>query len=139
MKRNDVQNLAQIRIDEAEALIAAGLYSGAFYLAGYAVEFGLKACISKQTRQYDFPDKSRANESYSHSLKQLSKVAELNQQQIDAEEKTNPGFAANWGHTAGRWSEETRYQQWSEIETKQLFKAISDPTNGVLQWVKKHW
>ena len=105
MNRNDFQNLAQIRIDEAEALIAADLYSGAFYLAGYAVEFGLKACISKQTRQYDFPDKSRANESYSHSLKQLSKVAELNQQQIDAEEKTNPGFAANWGHTAGRWSE----------------------------------
>jgi HEPN domain-containing protein len=30
-------------------LLEAGLYAGAYYLAGYAVECALKACIAKKT------------------------------------------------------------------------------------------
>ena len=51
MNRNDFQQLADVRINEAEALLVQGKYDGAYYLAGYAVECGLKACIAKLTDQ----------------------------------------------------------------------------------------
>jgi len=61
----------------AEALLNAGQWSGAYYLAGYAVECGLKACIAKLTNEHDFPDKDVVNKSYSHKINVLLEVAEL--------------------------------------------------------------
>ncbi len=58
MNRSSLQNLANERIKDAEALLMAGRWSGAYYLAGYAVECALKACFAKKTREYDFPQKS---------------------------------------------------------------------------------
>jgi len=37
----------------------AGFFDGAYYLAGYAVECAIKACIAKGTRRYEFPDKRK--------------------------------------------------------------------------------
>jgi hypothetical protein len=47
---------------------------GAYYLAGYAVECALKACIAKETKRYEFPDKKRVDSSYSHNLDLLVKA-----------------------------------------------------------------
>jgi HEPN domain-containing protein len=55
MNRTEFQSLAEVRIREAKALLDAGLWDGAYYLAGYAVECALKACIAKRTRAEDFP------------------------------------------------------------------------------------
>jgi HEPN domain-containing protein len=77
MNRSDLQRLSNARIREAKILFEAGEFSGAYYLAGYAVECALKACISKATQQHDFPDKDRVNKSYSHDLAGLMKVAEV--------------------------------------------------------------
>jgi HEPN domain-containing protein len=60
--RRDFQQLSRIRAREAEALLKLGLSDGAYYLAGYAVECALKACIAKGTRRYEFPDKKRPKE-----------------------------------------------------------------------------
>jgi HEPN domain-containing protein len=57
--RKDLQALSNVRLKEAKALLGAGLWDGAYYLAGYAVECALKACIAKQTQRYEFPDKKR--------------------------------------------------------------------------------
>jgi len=38
MNRKDLQDLALIRLKEAKALLDKGLYDGAYYLCGYAVE-----------------------------------------------------------------------------------------------------
>ena len=57
MNRTDFQKLAEERIAEAKILLDAGKWSGAYYLAGYAVECALKACIAKMTKSEDFPDK----------------------------------------------------------------------------------
>ncbi len=78
MNRADLQKLSNMRIREAKILFAAGEHSGAYYLAGYAVECALKACIAKGVQRYDFPDKSLAQESYSHDLDKLIKLAKLN-------------------------------------------------------------
>ena len=50
MNRADFQKLAEIRLEEAATLLNAGKFDGAYYLSGYAVECGLKACIAKQTK-----------------------------------------------------------------------------------------
>jgi len=38
--RRDLQELSKVRLKEARALLDFGLYDGAYYLAGYAVECG---------------------------------------------------------------------------------------------------
>jgi len=53
MNRTELQRLSRIRIKEAKFLLDGGCYNGAYYLAGYAVECALKACIAKQTHRHD--------------------------------------------------------------------------------------
>jgi HEPN domain-containing protein len=55
MNRGELRQLAETRLAEAQILLRAGMWSGAYYLVGYAVECGLKACIAKGTKQDDFP------------------------------------------------------------------------------------
>jgi HEPN domain-containing protein len=54
MNRTDLQILAEDRLKDAEVLLAKGRFAAAYYLAGYAVECGLKACIAKLTKAEDF-------------------------------------------------------------------------------------
>ena len=68
MNRKDFHQLAELRLKEARALLAAEFPDGAYYLAGYAVECGLKACIAKRTREHDYPDKKLVNKSYTHDV-----------------------------------------------------------------------
>ncbi|HYP09337.1 MAG TPA: hypothetical protein VER03_24140 [Bryobacteraceae bacterium] len=49
MTRQDLQELAEMRLADAEALLVAGRYSGAYYLAGYAVECAIKAHVSRSS------------------------------------------------------------------------------------------
>lgn len=72
-----------MRLKEANALLAAGFPDGAYYLAGYAVECALKACIAKATQRYDFPDKDSANASYTHNLEKLITVAKLGEKRLE--------------------------------------------------------
>ena len=76
-------------------LLRAGRYSGAYYLAGYAVECALKACITRQVRQHDFPDKKLANDSYTHDLARLMSIADL-KNQLDDTCTHDPTFESNW-------------------------------------------
>ena len=71
MNSSDLQKLASLRIKEAKTLLDNDRYEGAYYLAGYAVECALKACIAKKTKRFDFPDKELANKSYTHKLEAL--------------------------------------------------------------------
>jgi hypothetical protein len=45
MNRAQLRQLAEDRVLDAACLLAGGRWAGAYYLAGYAVECGLKACI----------------------------------------------------------------------------------------------
>jgi HEPN domain-containing protein len=45
--RAEFQELAETRLKEAKALLDLGMWNGSYYLAGYAVEVVLKACIIK--------------------------------------------------------------------------------------------
>ncbi len=77
MNRQDFKNLANIRLREAHVLLKSRNYSGSYYLAGYVVECALKACIARQTRRFEFPEKKKIQEAYTHNLESLVKLAGL--------------------------------------------------------------
>ena len=137
MNRTQLQELAEERVRDAEALLNSGRWSGAYYLAGYAIECGLKACIAKLTNQYDFPNKEVAQKSYTHKIETLVEVANLKLQR-ESDVAGNPSLGSNW-QIVKDWAETTRYQSWTEQEARKLVSAVTDTTNGVLPWIRVHW
>lgn len=137
MNRNDLRELALIRLREARVLLKNGNYEGAYYLSGYVIECGLKSCIAKQTRRYDFPDKRTVDKSYTHDLTTLVKTAGF-ELDLDKEMRSNPGFAVNWSIVKD-WSEASRYEKHAEKEAQSLYSAVANGKQGVLQWIKRHW
>ena len=137
MNRKDLQALSRIRAREAKALLAAGLYDGAYYLAGYAVECALKACIAKTTHRHDFPDKERVNRSYTHRLEELIRIAGLEEPHA-ALMQSDPAFHANWD-VAKSWSEDSRYRQIEPKNAKALVAAILEGRSGILAWLRHYW
>jgi hypothetical protein len=63
-----LQQLAESRLIEAAELLGKSLPSGAYYLAGYAAELGLKAIIAGKFPANEIPDKGFVNSIYTHSL-----------------------------------------------------------------------
>jgi HEPN domain-containing protein len=105
VNRSDLQKLVRIRLAEARLLLQNGRYEGAYYLSGYAVECALKACIAKQVKKFDFPDKKTVIDSHSHNLEQLLSVSGL--KQLHQNEMQNyPQFAVNWA-VVRDWSSST--------------------------------
>jgi len=138
MNRADLQKLTRKRLRDARILLRTGSYEGAYYLAGYAVECGIKACIAKQIRRYEFPDKKLVVDSYSHDLEKLINVSGLKSKH-EAELKANKDFALNWT-VVKDWSEQDRYRlQISRAQATDLYSAIVARKNGVLSWLKQHW
>ncbi len=122
---------------EAQALLDAGLPDGAYYLAGYAVECALKACIAKQTQRHDFPDKKNVDASYTHDLKKLIEVAKLELTRLE-EANRYPMFRNHWD-VVQRWSERSRYRRNGLQVAQELMEAIGDRKHGVFSWIKGHW
>lgn len=136
--RDDFQTHADAKLDEAEVLLSAGRWSGGLYLAGYAVELAIKACIIKKLMATDaFPDKEFSRKCYTHELSELFKQAGLGTA-FDAAMSADPILTDNW-KTVSSWSEAYRYRRADEVEARALYAAISDPAHGVLTWVKTCW
>lgn len=137
LSRNDLQKLAQLRLEDSIVLYQAGKASSAYYLAGYSIELALKACISKLFQSDVIPDKAFVQAIYTHSLESLLNVAGL-LPQFKEDSKNDSQFAAYWG-IVSKWSETSRYQLWDSVTAATLIQSINDPDHGVFQWVKKHW
>lgn len=137
LTKNDLQKLAEVRLEDAELLFKAGKSSSAYYLAGYAVELALKACISKLFKADVIPDKAFVQATYTHSLENLLNVSGL-LPKFKEDANKDPQFASYWG-IASKWNESSRYQFWDPVTVATLIQSINDPKHGVFQWVKKHW
>ena len=137
MNRADFQQLAEVRIEEAAALLAAQKWDGAYYLAGYAVECALKACIAKLTNQYDFPDKRFAEQCFTHELPRLLDCADLTKQ-LQTDTAANTVLGENW-EVVMLWKEISRYRRKTQAEAEMLYNAITNPAHGVLPWLKRSW
>lgn len=137
MNRQLFQNVAKLRVQESKILLKAAQYPGAYYLIGYAIECALKACVAKQVKRHDFPDKKVANEAFTHDLEKLVKVAGL-WPEFDKDRKTNPNLDLNWA-VVKDWSESVRYDVGiTSAQANDLFTACTEK-DGILPWVKKKW
>ena len=138
MNKADLEKLVAVRLSEAETLLSARNFHGAYYLAGYTLECALKVCIAKQVNQYDFPDKKLANASHKHELTELLGVAGL-KQVLSQKEKDDEEFRINWS-VAKDWSESSRYEpNIEQTKANDLFNAITDENSGILPWLKTYW
>jgi hypothetical protein len=78
MDLSDLKMLAETRVADAEALLQAGRWAAAYYLLGYAIECGLKACATKQFREHTVPDKTIVNDFYTDRLDKLLNISKNN-------------------------------------------------------------
>jgi hypothetical protein len=138
MNRSDLQTLADIRAKESKVLLDNGCPHGSYYLAGYAVECALKACVAKLVNRFDFPDKNLANKAFTHDLLVLVQLAGL-KAALDAEAASSSPFELNWA-VVKDWSEQKRYESViSLVEAQDMYSAVMDSRNGILLWLKKYW
>jgi HEPN domain-containing protein len=137
MNRVELQRLAKDRLHDAKVLLAGRRWSGAYYLAGYAVECGLKACIAKLMKSEEFPDKSFAEKCWTHDLERLLILAGLKDER-DANSAADAAFSDNGG-TVKDWNESSRYERTTKARCLALYKAITESKHGVFRWIKFHW
>jgi hypothetical protein len=92
--RQQLRDLALLRLQEAEVLFNAGLYDGCAYLCGYVVELALKARICATLGVNDYPEKgSRLRDAMkSHVLDDLGLLAGMGHDLTSA----RPALVANW-------------------------------------------
>jgi hypothetical protein len=137
MNRKDLQTLAVVRLREAQALDKAKEYSGAYYLGGYAVECAFKACIAKNFKRHEFPDKKSVIESHTHDLRKLAFLANLEQPRLLLAQ-ADPRFRDNWALIV-RWSEESRYSIFDGQACHEFLDAIMERRHGLMPWIRQHW
>jgi hypothetical protein len=140
MNRPELQRLAHERIDNATVLLAAGHWSAAFYIVGYAVECALKSCVLRHIHDTGaiFADPDYEVKKFrTHDFKQLVELAGL-KIAVDIAQGTNPTFKLYWT-VALRWNETSRYETKTEAQAREVYEAITEPTNGALAWIQQHW
>lgn len=121
----ELQNLCKDRIKEAEALVDAKLYDGAYYLCGYAVEIAIKKRICKTLRW---------SSGYPKADSEFKNLASFKTHDLDIllhlsgiEDKIKQHFFFEWSIVTA-WKPEIRYA--SRTKNEQMAK-------GMLQAVKK--
>jgi HEPN domain-containing protein len=140
MNRADLRRLANDRLADAKALLAARRWTAAYYLAGYAVECGLKSCILADvaaTPDVLFEDKRYSEKCWTHNLMQLTDLAGL-KVTLAADAAADPDLLAN-RESMMKWREAGRYERRTRVEAEAFYEAIADKKHGVITWIKQHW
>jgi HEPN domain-containing protein len=135
VSRDDLQRLAISKLDDAKLLLRRGRHPGAYYLAGYAVEFELKAAIASQIERHVLPDPRFMRDVYQHDLVRLVSLAKL-QVELTTARKANARFDANW-IIVKDWSVESRYELIDRARSLAMVKAVGESQAGVFQWVQR--
>ena len=137
--RSDFQKLTDLRMKESQLLLNQKDWDGAYYLAGYALECALKACVMKYVEQTGviFEDKKYGKKCWTHDLDELFRLAGLTVVRNQAI-SNNPQLRQNWT-VASSWSEASRYRFIAQLMSENLINATNDPADGVLTWLKNYW
>jgi len=142
VNRAELQQLAEDRLLDAQALLAARRWSGAYYVAGYAVECALKACVLHHVQKTGMIFRDRKylrslEDCWTHELDKLVGLAGLTVE-LGLAIAANPTLGGYWG-IAKDWTETSRYQQRTETEARLLHEAIAHDPDEVLRWTRIHW
>lgn len=125
---DDLRLLAEERIAEAKALLAANHYSGAYYLAGYAVELGLKAVLTSELTSHAMPNKFEVADAHIHDLRKLARQGALNP-------ASEPAISVSWNVVVSDWGPESRYRFSGQVAAEQMVEAAEE----VLTWLTRLW
>jgi HEPN domain-containing protein len=140
VNRIEWQQIAERWLIDAKRLLDDHRWAAAYYLAGYAVECGLKACILARVAgapEVIFDDRRFSEKCWTHSIPELVKLADLEATRA-ADAAANPDLYKNW-LVVNVWNEKVRYQSSSHQRAKKLYAAITDHPNGVMPWIRAHW
>jgi hypothetical protein len=123
-----LDTLAQERIDDARALLAAGRFAGAHYMCGYAMEMKLKSRICKVHEWTEYPPKSGerlAQALRTHNIEELLLFTGLRTTMLEQ-------YGVDW-FVVAVWSPEQRYRPAAFTqEEAQRMVAASDALMVIL-------
>jgi hypothetical protein len=86
------------------------------------------------TQRYEFPDRGRANDAYTHKLEDLLKLAGLR----DTLKVAEAAVQAAWATTI-HWKIDDRYRVGRpEVEVLDFLNAVAG-RRGVLRWLRQFW
>src|SRR5262249_40879370 len=123
---------------DAKALLKSKRWAGAYYLASYAVECGLKSCIIVYLMKTDaFPDKRFSEQCWTHDLERLLGLAGLRSALV-TDLAADVDLAEYWG-VVREWKEMSRYFLTPKTKAKKMVAAVADSKHGVLSWIKHRW
>jgi AbiV family abortive infection protein len=102
----DLRAIARARLRDAQALLRAKRFDGAFYLCGYAIELALKARICRTLKWSGFPENAKDFKGLqsvkTHDLEILLKFSGI-------EDRVKAKQIVEWSKVLG-WNPEKRYQ-----------------------------
>lgn len=102
---NELKKLFEDRLKDAEILMHAKRYDGAYYLCGYVIELALKRRICKTLNWEGYPNSNNEFKNLSsfkvHNLETLLYLS-------GKEKKIKKMFLAEWS-IINEWNPETRY------------------------------
>ena len=149
----EIKNLANLRLSEAETLCKEGKYDGAFYLAGYSVELMLKAKICEHFKIDNLFDKEGCQIQSISNLRNVVETHDINLllifsgliEKFQREKARNTKlrnsysfFMANTGNKTD-WNEQVRYLPKGS-KTKEVveeFINLLHDEEGLLKWIEK--
>ena len=137
MHRDIWRELAEERLVDARALLAAKQWSGAYYLVGYSIECALKSLIADGFTASTTPVKKFVFDIHTHSLNKLIGFAGL-EPDLRSRLSSDLPFQLNW-QLVKDWDETSRYAIWTDKEATDLFSAVDSANNGIFEWVKSKW
>jgi HEPN domain-containing protein len=132
--------MAEERLKDAKVLLDGGRWAFAYYVAGYAVECALKACLLKRmviTGWVFDEDVKRVDECRTHEFDKLIRIAGM-LDDLKQETRRNAPFLSNW-EVVTEWKVTNRYDDKPEGEARKLIAAIIDEPSGVMTWIRNFW
>jgi HEPN domain-containing protein len=138
MDRAQLQQVAELRLADANALLEAHRWEAAYYLLGYCIECALKACAAKQFRLHEVPDQKFVNAFYKHDLNDLLRTSGV-KSELERRARSDSNFEINW-NTVRDWSVTSRYEPGiTEALARGMYEAVTNSASGVLPWLRTQW
>lgn len=134
-----LRKMVKERILDAESLLKDQRWAYAYYVAGYAVECGLKSCVLSRMVVTGgvFTNKKFAEWCWTHDFMELVKHAGL-ESELASHKAANSAFAIFWD-VAVLWEETSRYEEKPQADAEDLFQAITHDPDGALKWIVNFW
>ncbi len=121
MRKTEIEEIIQARLQDAEVLLEASRYDGSVYLCGYAVELGLKARICRTLQWDEYPTSGKYSTFKTHDLDVLLHLTGL-------EDTVKLKYMAEWS-IAAQWNPEARYKpigSVKEADAKEMLDSAKE-------------